>query len=468
LVGHTLEARFNEEENRVTSHLLQHVRRFAPESFHSSASAVLLACVGLALMLGVVVASSAPAPAPSFAEPKNYGTGPGPDALAIGELNGDGRPDLVTANGKAISVLLNGGDGSFQARRDYRARGTDLAIGDLNGDGKLDLATTFTVFLNRGDGSFRAGRAYPRGSGGAVAIGDLNGDRKLDLAFSTGSVQVLLNKGDGSFGAVRSYGKLDGTDSIAIGDLNGDRTLDLAAPNNYGNTVSVFLNRGKGRFGAKRDYRAGPGPYGIAIGDLNGDGKLDLVTPDLNSGDTGPTTSSVLLNRGDGSFRARRVFQGGGDIALGDLNGDRRLDLVMGGGAFVSVLLNRGDGSFQAWLNYRVQAKLDYRAVGGDWVAIGDLNGDGKPDLATANTDVGTVSALINTPGLCVVQDVRRMTLPVATRTIERVNCHVGEVGSDYSQVFKRGLVMRQKPTPGAVRPNGAKVDFVVSLGRKQ
>jgi hypothetical protein len=330
LVGHTLQARFKKEENRLTSHLLQHVRRLTVESFQSSASAVLLACAGLALMLGVVVASSAPAPAPSFAEPKNYRAGPGPDALAIGDLNGDGRPDLVTANGKAISVLLNGGDGSFPARRDYRAGGNHLAIGDLNGDGKLDLVTT-------------------------------------------------------SLGT--------------------------------GNTVSVLLNRGNGRFRAKRDYRTG-GIVSVTIGDLNGDRKPDLATAN--------------------------------------------------GGGFVSVLLNSGDGRFQASLDYRVQPKLVYLSEGGEGLAIGDLNGDRKVDLAASNMDDDAVSVLINTPGLCAVQDVRRMTLPVATRTLARVNCHVGEVGRAYSEAFKRGLVMWQKPAPGAVRPNGEKVNLLVSLGRKQ
>ena len=469
----------------MTSLMLQHLRSLRrPALIRVSGSAVLLACMGLALMLGVVVASSASAPAPSFAEPKNYRTGPGPGALAIGDLNGDGRPDLVTANGKAISVLLNGGDGGFPARRDYRAGGNHLAIGDLNGDGKLDLAATAALFrnphvsvlLNRGNGSFRAKRDYRTGRGPiSLAIGDLNGDRKLDLATANMyqpanskafTASVLLNGGGGRFQAPRDYRTGNNPEAIAIGDVNGDRKLDLLTANDS-DTVSVLLNSGGGRFRAKRDLSAGPGPYGVAIGDLNGDGKLDLVIPNLGHGDS-PPTHSVLLNKGDGSFRARRVYRGGGEVALGDLNGDRRLDLVMGGGAFVSVRLNRGDGRFQAWLDYRVQAKLDYRAVGGEWVAIGDLNGDGKPDLATANMDDGTVSALINTPGLCNVQDVRRMTLPVATRTIERVNCHLGEVGSDYSQVFKRGLVMRQKPAPGAVRPNGDEVDLVVSLGPKQ
>jgi hypothetical protein len=134
---------------------------------------------------------------------------------------------------------------------------------------------------------------------------------------------------------------------------------------------------------------------------------------------------------------------------------------------FVSVLLNRGYGRFQAKLDYRVEAKLKYESGGGESVTIGDLNGDGKVDLATSNGDNDTVSVLINTPGLCNVQDVRRMTLPVATRTLGRVNCSVGDVRRDYSAAFKRGLVMWQRPAPGAVRPNGDKVDLVVSLGHK-
>jgi FG-GAP-like repeat len=375
-----------------------------PGSFGAAGSAVLLACVGVALALGVV-ASSAPAPAPSFAVPKEYATGDGPDALASGDLNGDGKLDVVTANDKTISVLLNRGDGSFQARRNYRAPGSHPAIGDLNGDRKLDLATA--------NGLLR------------------------------GAVSVLLNRGAGRFRAKRDYRKGDGpgADAIAIGDLDGDRKLDLVTTNEE-NTVSVLLNRGGGRFRAKRDYRTGPAPIALAIGDLNGDDKLDLVTPNLNSIDAGPPTVSVLLNRGNGRFRAKRDYRTGGiySVAIGDLNGDRQLDLVTGdGGGFVSVLLNRGDGSFQAELDYRTQAKLVLRSAGGEWVAIGDLNGDGKVDLATSNMDDDTVSVLINTPGLCVVQEVRRMTLPVATRTLERVNCHVGEVGSDYSEAFKRG-----------------------------
>lgn len=471
----------------MTSHMLQHTRRLGrPGAFRPSGSAVLLACVAVALALGVV-AFSAPPPGPSFAEPKQYAVGDGPDGLVSGDLNDDGKLDLVTANGRAVSVLLNKGDGTFQARRDYPAGGTHLAIGDLNGDRKLDLATTaallnnphVSVLLNRGNGSFRAKRGYRTGRGpNSVAIGDLNGDGKLDLATSNMyqpakskayTASVLLNIGGGRFRAPRDYRTGDNPEAIAIGDINGDRKLDLVTANE-GDTVSVLLNRGGGRFGSKRDYRTGPSPTDVAIGDLNSDGKPDLVTPNLLSIDTGPPRISVLLNKGDGSFRARRDYQTGWiySVTIGDLNSDRKPDLVIGSVfGFPSVLLNRGNGSFQVMLRYRVQAKLRHDSAGGEWAAIGDLNGDGKVDLATSNDEADTVSVLINTPGLCNVQDVRRMTVAVATRMLSRVNCSASEVGSDYSAAFKRGRVMWQKPAPGVVLPNGGKVDLRVSLGPK-
>ena len=210
-------------------------------------------------------------------------------------------------------MLLNRGDGSFQARRDYRAPGLHLAIGDLNGDGKLDLATAVallsgrvSVLLNRGDGSFRAKRDYRTGRGpNSVAIGDLNGDRKPDLATTNTyqpahskayTVSVLLNRGGGRFRAPRDYRTGDDPQAIEIGDVNGDRKLDLVTANEA-NTVSVLLNRGGGRFRAKRDYRTGPGPTDLAIGDLNADGKPDLVTPNLNSIDTGPPRSPCCSTR---------------------------------------------------------------------------------------------------------------------------------------------------------------------------
>jgi hypothetical protein len=445
----------------------------------------LLAAGGLLLLLtspGAVGRSVAAAP--SFAPARGYATGDTPVGIAIGDLNGDSKPDLATANlgSGTVSVLLNGGDGRFAPKRPYAVGRLpqSVVIGDLNGDGKPDLATanldenTVSVLLNRGDGSFQAKRDYRAGAGpSSVAIGDLNGDGKPDLAtanFYAEIVSVLLNRGDGSFQAKRDYRAGAGPSSVAIGDLNGDGALDLAAANGGYNTVSVLLNRSDGSFQAKRDYRTGgdslsEAPASVAIGDLNGDGKPDLATANEDA-----NTVSVLLNRGDGRFQAKRDYRVVGSpqmVAIGDLNGDGKPDLAtanavvegFSGANRASVLVNKGGGRFRARLSYPTGREPAS-------VAIGDLNGDAKPDLATANRYSNTVSVLLNSPGLCTVQGVRGRRLPAAKRTLARANCRVGKIRRVDSGVG-RGRVITQKPGFGAVLPGGSKVNLVVSRGRK-
>jgi hypothetical protein len=276
-----------------------------------------------------------------------------------------------------------------------------VAIGDLNGDGKPDLAVanagsnTVSVLLGNGDGTFGAKTDYTTGSFPAsVAIGDLNGDGKPDLAvasFYSNAVSVLLGNGDGTFGARRDYSTGVEPFSVRIGDLNGDGKPDLAVANSNSSTVSVLLGSGDGTFGAKSDYATGSGPFSVAIGDLNGDGKLDLATANISY------TVSVLLGNGDGSFGANTDYATGFypySVAIGDLNGDGKPDLATANSKSntVSVLLGNGDGTFGA--------KSDYGTGSGpNYVAIGDLNGDGKPDLAVANLSSNTVSVLLNTGG---------------------------------------------------------------------
>jgi hypothetical protein len=216
----------------------------------------------------------------------------------------------------------------------------------------------------------------------------------VGLALIIG-VAALFAASAPSFVRARSYATGRTPVSIAIGDLNGDGKRDLATTNYDTYTVSVLLNRGDGSFRAKHDFRVDFSPASVAIGDLSGDGKPDLATANEDT-----DTVSVLLNRGNGSFAAKRDYgtgHGRVSVAIGDLNGDRKPDLATanGGGIgnTVSVLLNRGDGSFQAKLDYETDIEPSS-------VAIGDLNGDFKPDLATANSSVvvgqpDTVSVLL-------------------------------------------------------------------------
>jgi predicted lipoprotein with Yx(FWY)xxD motif len=355
--------------------------------------------------------------APLFAAPRSFDTGSTPNSVAIGDLNGDGKPDLAIANqsSNTVSVLLGNGGGTFGARTDYGTgtNPTSVAIWDLNGDGEPDLAVTnynsgsVSVLLGNGNGTFGAKTDYETGiNPTSVAIGDLNGDGKPDLAVTNsapypagGSVSLLLGNGDGTFGAQWGFLVGDEPSSVAIGDLNGDGWPDLAVANYNSTTVSVLLGNVNGTFGVKTDFGTGYWPFSVAIGDLNGDGIPDLVVANVYS-----STVSVLLGNGNGTFRAESDYGTGGytnSVAIGDLNGDGRLDLVTANcypTGTVSVLLGNGDGTFEA--------KTDYGAGSGAYsVAIGDLNGDGKPDLAVANANANTVSMLTNIGEFCAARN---------------------------------------------------------------
>lgn len=428
--------------------------------------------------LGVAALSSTSAP--SFAATRNYRVGRNPGAVAIGDLNGDRKPDLAVANSEdsSISVLMNRGDGSFRAARDLPTGTEDdvpavVAIGNLTRDSKPDLAVSniastgrgVIVLTNKGGGTFRAERRFrflPNIHPTALAIADLNGDKMLDLSavrFGTDAVSVLLNKAGGRFAEKVDYGTGAGPVSIAIGDLTGDHKPELVTTNSNANTVSLLVNKGDGTFEPKRDFRTGRAPTAVAIGDLNADGE-----PDVAVSNNWSSTISVLTNSGGRSFNPRRDFSTAGSpdaVKIVDLNGDRRPDLanISPGRDSISILVNRGRGKFEP--------RLDY-AAGGEPASLahGDLNGDGKVDLATThNQSHGSVGVLLARPGLCTVQDVRVVTVKEAKHMLARANCRLGTLRRAYSSRVERGLISAQKPKPGTVLPKLGKVEVRVSRG---
>jgi FG-GAP-like repeat len=229
----------------------------------------------------------------------------------------------------------------------------------------------------------------------SIAIADLNGDARPDLATANRlgrNISVFLNYGNGSFQARRDYGISAEPTSFAVGDVNGDRKPDLVTSNREG-TVSVLQNAGEGSFGMKRDYPTGLSPYSVAIGDLDGDRSQDLAVA-LRDDDVSLSGAvSILLNTGEGAFGAGRVYPIGADpaaVAIGDLNGDGSADLATANTyeRTLSVLLNAGGGHFAA--------RRDFQT--GSWaasVAIGDLNADGKADLAAGHYE-RVVSVFLN------------------------------------------------------------------------
>ena len=360
--------------------------------------------------------------ATSFAPKVDFSTGTTPEAIAIGDLDGDGKPDLAVANtfSNTVSVLRNtsmSGSLSFAAKVDFGtgSHPVSVAIGDLDGDGKPDLAVVnyssnaVSVLRNTstsGNVSFAAKVDFSMGGGPtSVAIGDLDGDGKPDLAVANDdndTVSVLRNTSTSR--SVAFATKVDFVTgslpiSVAIGDLDGDGKPDLAVANYSSNTVSVLRNTstsGSVAFAAKSDFSTGTNPYIVAIGDLDGDGKPDLAV--VNDGND---TVSVLRNTstiGNPSFAARVAFATGHypyDVAIGDLDGDSQPDLAVANYSSntVSVLRNTSTSGSVAFAT-----KVDFSMGGGPYsIAIGDLDGDGKPDLAGPNLNSNTVSVLRNT-----------------------------------------------------------------------
>ncbi len=328
--------------------------------------------------------------------------------VTIGDLNGDGNPDLAVGNDGA-SILLGDGTGSFGAPSNF-ALGPpspspkSIAIGDFNRDGRPDLAvadesnTIVAVLLNTttftASGGFGAATDFGVGQGPtSVAIGDFNRDGIPDLAvtnYPDATVSILLGTGTGSFGAATNFPVGTFPNSVAIGDLNGDGIPDLVVANSGDNTVSMLLGTGTGAFGAAITIAVGASSTSVAIADLNRDGAADLVVVNRND-----NTVSILFGDGMGAFNQPNIWPVGTgpvSVAIGDFNRDGIPDLAVANlnSNTVSILLGTGTGSFGAATDFPVGTFPVS-------VAIGDLNGDGIPDLAVANTSGLTASILLGT-----------------------------------------------------------------------
>lgn len=446
---------------------------------------------GVFVVLNTTVPASPPA---AFAAPVNFTTtGSNPVSVAMADFNGDGKPDLSVANlgSNTVSVLLDAtapgaAIPAFSAPTGYGTgiNPASVATGDLNGDGKPDLvvanlnsATVSTLLNNTSPGAalpaFLAKQDFSAGNRPtAVAIGDLNGDGRLDLVagnFTSNDVSVLINTTSAgatttTFAAAVAFGAGINPQSVALGDLNGDGKLDLVVANINGDTLSVFLGTtttgaATPTFATKVDFGTGNGPYSVAIADVNGDGRPDLATANYAG-----SSSSVLLNTTTigaaaptfataVNFRACCDSQG---VAFGDLNGDGRPDLAVANQTFnnASGLINTTapgatTASFAADLNFNAGA-------GPSSVAIGDINGDGRPDLAVANSSSNNVSILINS--------LYGVTLSASQGAGTIVDNDIDTTPNAFAFIDETNVALNSTITSGAVTISGTNSPSAISV----
>lgn len=314
----------------------------------------------------------------------------GPNAVAIDDVNGDGNNDVVALCAGEVVALLGYGDGTFQppiispVPASSNIYGQDsLAISDFNHDGIPDVAVVGYILLGAGDGSFPTAIQYPLIGNFffAVIAADLNGDHKPDLVVSgqesytsadVNFVSILLGKGDAAFRGPPDISLGASPESVATADFNGDGLPDFVTANQDPNSLSVALGTGHGSFQQPNSVPLSFSPHLVAAGDFNGDGNVDVV---VSSTIFGSPTLAILLGDGAGGFGPPAFipgyFESVAAIALGDVNNDGNLDIVVPG----AVFLGKGDGTFQAPISVAT-------TIGAQSLALADFNYDGKLDLA--------------------------------------------------------------------------------------
>ena len=353
-------------------------------------------------------------------QPIRLVAGTHPTMPIAADVNKDGSPDIVCANGGSgtVSVYLGDGKGKFvQATGSPFPAGqepNDLAASDFNGDSNPDVAIAnhgvknVTVLLGNGKGQFSMApgspfavesRPHPHG----IAVADLNGDKKADIAVDSwgeNKVLVLFGKGDGTFetpGVKFDVGNMP-YQRLRTGDVNEDGNADIVTSNFEGSSVSVLLGDGHGSF-ARKDFSVPPDPFGIAIADLNGDHHLDIAIGHYSGQGTDQSKNAltVLIGDGKGNFSPAKgsPFSTGnypGTVTVGDLSGDGIADIAVP---------NYEDGTLTVYLGGRkgiTQANYSPMRVGRTphGVAIVDLNHDGKGDIIVAEEEDNDVLVLLS------------------------------------------------------------------------
>jgi hypothetical protein len=416
-----------------------------------------------------------------FVPQQRFAVGTNPQAVSVADLNGDTFLDIVTANisSRDVSVLLGDGAGSFAVQRRFPTNSTtgnigpnSVTVGDLNSDGVPDIVTAngneVSVLVGAEGGNFTPQQRFAAGSGArAVTLADLTQDNNLDVIvvnFSTDRASVLRGLGTGALAAAVSVAVGDGPVSVVVTDVNRDGVLDLVTANQNSRDLSVRQGTGGGAFAPEQRVNVGDIPRWVTAGDLTGDGIVDLVAS-ITQGSVFQAVHKLitLAGRGDGAFGSVQETEVGAEllfVAVADVNADSVLDVagVPELASAVSLFLGKGDGAFETVERLRngffpsdvVIADLDdddvpdlvvgdassmliYLGTGGGHftapqaysaggaedttaVAVGDLNNDDIPDIVKTNV-TGAVSILLG-DGYGALQDAQDFVVTGGPRDV--------------------------------------------------
>ena len=372
-------------------------------------------------------------PPVALAPQQAFATGTGPNAVDVADFDGDGRPDLVTANidSDTVSVLLNtappaAAGPSFGAQLTFAAGDgpRDVAVGDFNADGRPDITTVnssshnMSVLLNTtppgGALNFAAAQNFVTWTNPfSLAVADFNSDHLPDLVVTSidaiGKLSVFLNTTAPSAAAVSFAARMDWDTStwptaVTAADLNADGRPDLAVSEFTTGMVHVFLGTtapgaAVPTFAPRADFFGGPSPWAISAGDLNGDHRLDLVVANLHASTVSVLINAALPQSAAPSFLPLQSFASGSwpeDVKVGDFNGDNQVDLAVADRTdhTVSVLVN----TTAPWDTTAGFAARQVFGAGScpTALAAGDFNGVGRLGLAVANNCGHNVSVLLN------------------------------------------------------------------------
>jgi hypothetical protein len=362
--------------------------------------------------------------------------------IAVADLNGDGKDDVVTVNpsSNSVSILYGNGDGTFQAPVNYTV-GTNpqhVAIGSLRNNGLLDLVVSnyvqsnsndLTILLNNGDGTFSNGGTIDNEfQARNVALADLNNDGNLDLIipgydFNNPSgpyLDVRLGNGDGTFGPRTRFTSNDwgasGPQDVIVADFNGDGRPDIVV-SNYGYSAAFFKGNGDGTFEKGVGISTDHNNAGIIAADLSGSGTLDLIS----AGNTYGWVTTMRGN-GNGTFQSpQRVGSGASSsVVAADFRGTGKPDLAVinddtgqSTGDSMRFFPNDGTG------NFSTDTMLQYAIANGPganarYLAVGDFDGDGDgaTDVVVALQSFNKVAVLLNHP------DVTKLDVSAADTTV--------------------------------------------------